>query len=61
MIKVKIFFNNKGEPEKFQNDINEWLEEKKIDSLNIKDIKYSTTYDQAMDEYALSALVIYED
>jgi hypothetical protein len=61
MVKVKIFFNNRGEPEKFQNEINEWFEEHKIDSLNLRDIKYSTTYDQAMDEYALSVLVLYED
>jgi hypothetical protein len=57
MMKVKIFTNNRGEPEKFQEEINEWLG--KLNS--IVDIKYSTTYDNAMDEYMLSVLVLYND
>jgi hypothetical protein len=56
-MKVKIFTNNRGEPEKFQEEINEWL--KKLGA--IVDIRYSTTYDEAMDEYMLSVLVLYND
>lgn len=57
IMRVKIFLNNKGEPTKFEDEINEWLENK---IYKIKEIQYSTSYDEGLDEYLLSALILYE-
>jgi len=56
-MKVKIFTNDRGEPEKFQEEINEWLKTPRT----IIDIKYSVAFDNTMDECMLSALVLYND
>ena len=58
MYQVKIFLNNRGEPEKFQKDINTWFSENKI---YIKTIKYAMTYDAALDDYVMSALILYKE
>jgi hypothetical protein len=57
-MKVKIFTNDRGEPEKLQKEINEWLE--KSDAVII-DTRYSIAFDNTMDECMLSVLVLYND
>ena len=57
-MKVKIFQNSRGEPEKFQSEINEWLG---LKNIKIQSIQYSTDYDSGIDEYVLNALILYED
>lgn len=62
MMKVKVFLNNSGHIDKFEESINIWLKEN-IDNYyrRIEDIRYSSNYDDGLDEYVLSAIILYTD
>jgi len=61
MVKVKIFLNNQGCPGELEKSINDWIKEKNLGILNIKNIQLSTAYDAGLDEYVLTILLLYED
>jgi len=62
MMKVKVFLNNSGHIDKFEDSINKWLEDNiDNDKRMITDIRYSSNYDEGLDEYVLSAIILYEE
>jgi hypothetical protein len=61
-MKVKVFLNNSGHIDKFEDSINKWLEDNiDNDKRMITDIRYSSNYDEGLDEYVLSAIILYEE